>query len=56
MKKNYIVPSTEVHSITSFSIISTSSINITDSEIAEQSIEVESREDNAVSNIWDSEW
>lgn len=56
MKKNYIVPSTEVHSITSFSIISTSSIEMTNSETAGQSIEVESREDNAISNIWDSEW
>lgn len=58
MKKQYISPSVIKYDIIESNIIMSSDplISITNTENASGSAEVEGREDNSISNVWDSEW
>lgn len=59
MKKQYISPSVIKYDIIESNIIMSSTdplIPITGTENASGSAEVEGREDNSISNVWDSEW
>ena len=58
MKKAYIAPSTGVYNIGCVSnIMSTSTFTISDTEVNTASEGVQlGREDNTISNVWDSEW
>ena len=61
MKKAYIAPSTGVYNINAATIMATSG-DQTLSIINDQTVDTSDgtnqlgREDNAISNIWDSEW
>ena len=58
MKKAYIAPSTGVYNINAATIMATSGVqtlSISDTEVDTTSKQL-GREDNAISNIWDSEW
>ena len=54
MKKAYIAPATGVYNINAASIIATS-MELSETEVNTMSDQL-GREDNSVSNIWDSEW
>ena len=60
MKKAYIAPSTGVYNINAATIMATSALSI-DANVdhavntSESGVQL-GREDNAVSNVWDSEW
>ena len=54
MKKAYIAPATGVYNINTASIIATS-MELSEDEVNTLSDQL-GREDNSVSNIWDSEW
>ena len=57
MKKAYIAPSTGVYNINAATIMATSTVTISETEVNTASNGVQlGREDNAVSNVWDSEW
>lgn len=58
MKKQYISPSVIKYDIIESNIIMSSDprISITNTDKASASEEVEGREDNSISNVWDSEW
>ena len=60
MKKAYIAPSTGVYNINAATIMATSALsidtegnNVVDTSISGNQL---GREDNAISNVWDSEW
>ena len=60
MKKAYIAPSTGVYNINAATIMATSTLSIdtdpgnaVDTSISTNQL---GREDNSVSNVWDSEW
>ena len=58
MKKAYIAPSTGVYNINAATIMATSgdqTLSISNTEV-DTTLEQLGREDNAISNIWDSEW
>ena len=58
MKKAYIAPSTGVYNINAATIMATSgdqTLRISNTEVDTTSEQL-GREDNAISNIWDSEW
>ena len=58
MKKAYIAPSTGVYNINAATIMATSgdqTLSISDQTVDTTSEQL-GREDNAISNIWDSEW
>ena len=55
MKKAYIAPATGVYNINAATIMATSTFTISDTEVDTTSEQL-GREDNAISNIWDSEW
>ena len=55
MKKAYIAPSTGVYNINAATIMATSTVTISETEVDTRSEQL-GREDNAVSNVWDSEW
>ena len=60
MKKAYIAPSTGVYNINAATIMATSGVQTL--SISDQTVDTSDgtnqlgREDNAISNIWDSEW
>ena len=60
MKKAYIAPSTGVYNINAATIMATSGGQTL--SISEETVDTSTstnqlgREDNAVSNVWDSEW
>ncbi len=58
MKKAYIAPATGVYNIDCVTNIMSGSLNIYSSDEVDTSLEGVQlgREDNSVSNIWDSEW
>ena len=59
MKKTYIRPTVECFKLNAHTIIASSPLSIEDVEITsgnEVNFEVLGREDNAGSNVWDSEW
>lgn len=60
MKKTYIRPSVECFKLNAQTIIASSPLSMDEGvEITsgnEGNFEVLGREDNAVSNVWDSEW
>ena len=63
MKKTYIKPSVECFNVNAQSIIAASpnSLSLHDETIVindsnKGNFEILGREDNAVSNVWDSEW
>ena len=60
MKKAYIAPATGVYNIDCVTNIMSGSLNIyssDDTKVDTSSEDVQlGREDNSVSNIWDSEW
>ena len=60
MKKAYIAPSTGVYNINAATIMATSggqTLSISDQTVdTSTSTNQLGREDNAVSNVWDSEW
>ena len=60
MKKTYIKPSVECFNVNAQSIIAASPLALDEStEITNEnksSFEILGREDNAGSNVWDSEW
>lgn len=63
MKKAYIAPATGVYNINTATIMATSgvqtlSIDSSDGNAVDTSVSTNQlgREDNAISNIWDSEW
>ena len=55
MKKAYIAPATGVYNIDAANIIATSMEINNEIEVNTMSEQL-GREDNAISNIWDSEW
>ena len=57
MKKAYIAPSTGVYNINAATIMATSGVQTL--SISDETVDTSNqlgREDNAISNIWDSEW
>lgn len=59
MKKTYIRPSVECFKLNAQTIIASSPLSIEDVEITNENklnFEVLGREENAGSNVWDSEW
>ena len=58
MKKAYIAPATGVYNIDCVTnIMSGSIMEISETQVNTSSEDVQlGREDNAISNIWDSEW
>ena len=59
MKKTYIRPSVECFKLNAQTIIASSPLSMEDVEITsgkEGNFEVLGREENAGSNVWDSEW
>ena len=61
MKKEYIAPTTGIYyikSVTNIMSASSLSIDSTDTNAVDTSVSTNQlgREDNAISNIWDSEW
>ena len=60
MKKAYIAPSTGVYNINAATIMATSTLSIdtnVDHAVDTSGSGVQlGREDNAISNVWDSEW
>ena len=60
MKKTYIKPSVECFKLNAHTIIASSPLSMDEDVVItsgnEVSFEVLGREDNAGSNIWDSEW
>ena len=58
MKKAYIAPSTGVYNINAATIMATSTLSIDTNNAVDTSdsgVQL-GREDNAISNVWDSEW
>ena len=57
MKKAYIAPSTGVYNIKAATIMATSAFTISETTVNTEENGVQlGREDNTVSNVWDSEW
>ena len=56
MKKNYIAPQTSVYAFKASECILSGSPQIMSSEETAVDSDVLGREDNSVSNVWDSEW
>ena len=57
MKKAYIAPATGVYNINAATIMATSGVKTL--SISDETVDTSNqlgREDNAISNIWDSEW
>ena len=56
MKKNYIAPQTSVYAFKASECILSGSPQIMSSTVTAEENDALGREDNSVSNVWDSEW